>query len=117
MAKYNYDKSLLKGVSTGPFLHQVKTRNEAIATAPDTIPTSVFNANVLARRLHPAVQRQAHHGFLPPRGQKRQKAAQKQRPRRQKPEGAFVRQAQKELRCPASGAREQCQEKAQKCPF
>lgn len=56
MAKYNYDKSLLKGVSTGPFLHQVKTRNEAIATAPDTIPTSVFNANVLARRLHPAVQ-------------------------------------------------------------
>lgn len=56
MAKYNYDKSLLKGVSTGPFLHQVKTRNEAIAAAPDTIPSSVFNANVLARRLHPAVQ-------------------------------------------------------------
>ena len=55
MAKYNYDKSLLKGVSTGPFLHQVKTRNEAIAAAPDTIPSSVFNANVLARRLHPAV--------------------------------------------------------------
>ena len=56
MAKYNYDKSLLKGLSTGAFLHQVKTRNEAIAAAPDTIPSSVFNANVLAKRLHPAVQ-------------------------------------------------------------
>ena len=54
--KYNYDKKLLKGLGTGPFMHQVETRNKAIAAAPDTIPSSIFNANVLAKRLHPAVQ-------------------------------------------------------------
>ena len=56
MAKYNYDKKLLKGLGTGAFLHQVETRNKAIAAAPDTIPSSIFNANILAKRLHPAVQ-------------------------------------------------------------
>ena len=56
MAKYNYDKKLLKNLGTGAFLHQVETRNKAIDAAPDTIPSSIFNANVLAKRLHPAVQ-------------------------------------------------------------
>ena len=56
MAKYNYDKKLLKGLGAGAFIRQVETRNRAIAAAPDTIPSSVFNANVLAKRLHPAVQ-------------------------------------------------------------
>ena len=56
MAKYNYDKSLLKGLGTGPFLHQVDKRNKMIEAAPDSVPSSIFNANVLAKRLHPAVQ-------------------------------------------------------------
>lgn len=56
MAKYAYDKSALKGLTPFPFLGEVKTRNAVIAAAPDTLPKSVFNANVLAERLHPSVQ-------------------------------------------------------------
>ena len=54
--KYNYDKKLLKSLSVGPFLGQVKLREKMIAEAPDTPPVSVFNANVLAKKLHPNVQ-------------------------------------------------------------
>ena len=56
MAKYNYDKKVLKGLTPFPFLGEVKTRTAAIEAAPDTIANSIFNANILASRLHPAVQ-------------------------------------------------------------
>lgn len=56
MAKYNYDKKVLKGLTPFPFLGEVKARNAAIAAAPATPPKSVYNANVLGRRLHPEVQ-------------------------------------------------------------
>lgn len=56
MAKYNYDKSGLKGLGVGAFLGEVKTRNRHIEAAPDTLPKSWFNPNELAKRLHPAVQ-------------------------------------------------------------
>ena len=56
MAKYNYDKKALKGLTPFPFLGEVKARNAAIEAAPATPPKSVFNANILAKRLHPEVQ-------------------------------------------------------------
>ena len=54
--KYNYDKKLMKQFSVGPFLGQVKLREKMIAQAPDTPPVSVFNANILAKSLHPHAQ-------------------------------------------------------------
>ena len=54
--KYNYDKKLLKSLGVGPFLGQVKLREKMIAEAPDTMPQSIFNANVLAKKLHPGTQ-------------------------------------------------------------
>lgn len=58
MAKYNYDKSILKGLSVSPFLNEVKVRNEAIESTEDTdIHSSVYQANTLASRLHPASQK------------------------------------------------------------
>ena len=54
--KYKYDKKLLKGLGVGAFLGQVKLREKKIAEAPDTMPQSVFNANVLAKKLHPGTQ-------------------------------------------------------------
>ena len=56
MAKYNYDKKALKGLTPFPFLGEVKARNAAIEAAPAMPPKSIYNANILARRLHPAVQ-------------------------------------------------------------
>ena len=56
MGKYNYSRKGLKGLTPFPFLGEVKTRVKVIQAAPDTIPQSVYNANVLARSLHPAVQ-------------------------------------------------------------
>ena len=56
MAKYNYDKKVLKGLTPFPFLCEVKTRTAAIEAAPDTIANSMFNANILAGRLHPSIQ-------------------------------------------------------------
>ena len=56
MAKYNYDKKGLKGLTPFPFLGEVGTRTKAIMAAPDTIPNSVFNPNKLAKRLHPNKQ-------------------------------------------------------------
>ena len=56
MAKYNYDKKALKGLTPFPFLGEVKTRTAAIEAAPATLPKSVYNPNILAKRLHPAVQ-------------------------------------------------------------
>ena len=54
--KYGYDKKLLKSLSVGPFLGQVKLREKMIAEASDELPTSIYNANVLAKKLHPNVQ-------------------------------------------------------------
>lgn len=56
MAKYFYDKKALKGLTPFPFLGEVKTRNAMIEAAPTTPPKSIYNANILARRLHPSVQ-------------------------------------------------------------
>ncbi len=54
--KYNYDKKLLRSLGVGPFLGQVKLREKMIAAADDAPPVSIYNANVLAKKLHPAVQ-------------------------------------------------------------
>lgn len=56
MAKYNYSRKGLKGLTPFPFLGEVKTRLKAIEAAPDTMPRSIYNANILAAKLHPAVQ-------------------------------------------------------------
>ena len=56
MARYNYDKKGLKGLTPFPFLGEVKTRLKEIDKAPATIPQSIFNPNILGKRLHPAVQ-------------------------------------------------------------
>ena len=56
MAKYNYEKKVLKGLGVGAFLGEVKVRQAHIDQAESTIPTSVYNPNVIAAKLHPAVQ-------------------------------------------------------------
>lgn len=56
MGKYNYSRKGLKGLTPFPFLGEVKTRLKEIDAAPAIIPQSVFNANVLAAKLHPSVQ-------------------------------------------------------------
>lgn len=54
--KYGYNKKLLKPLGVGPFLGQVKLREQKIAEASAELPTSVYNANILAKKLHPNVQ-------------------------------------------------------------
>ena len=54
--KYNYDKKKLKSLGVGPFLGQVKLREKMIAEASDELPTSIYNANILAKKLHPGAQ-------------------------------------------------------------
>ena len=54
--KYGYDKKRLKSLSVGPFLGQVKLREKMIAEASDELPTSIYNANILAKKLHPHAQ-------------------------------------------------------------
>lgn len=56
MAKYNYDKSSLKGLGVGAFLGEVKLREAHIAAAGDEMPQSIYNSNILAKKLHPAKQ-------------------------------------------------------------
>lgn len=56
MGKYKYSRKGLKGLTPFPFLGEVKTRIKNIEAAPATIPQSVFNANILAKKLHPEVQ-------------------------------------------------------------
>ena len=56
MARYKYDKKGLKGLTPFPFLGEVGTRTKAIMAAPDTLPKSVYNPNIIAKRLHPAKQ-------------------------------------------------------------
>ena len=55
MAKYGYDRKVLKGLSPSAFLGEVKNRNRVIEAAPTDLPQSVFNANILAKKLHPSV--------------------------------------------------------------
>ena len=56
MGKYNYKRDVFKGLTPFPFLGEVKTRVQNIEAAPATIPQSVYNVNILAKSLHPAVQ-------------------------------------------------------------
>jgi len=56
MGKYNYDKNVLKGLSVGPFLKQVKVRNQHIEAASDKLEPFSYAANTLANELHPTVQ-------------------------------------------------------------
>lgn len=56
MAKYNYDKSVLKGLGVGPFLNEVKVRQEHIARGETKVPSSIYNPNVMAKKLHPSYQ-------------------------------------------------------------
>ena len=56
MSKYNYDPKALKGLGVGPFLNEVKTRDEQIAKGDNSIPTSIYNPNIVSQELHPSVQ-------------------------------------------------------------
>lgn len=56
MGKYNYKRDVFKGLTPFPFLGEVKTRVNAIEAAEATVPQSVFQPNLLAKSLHPAVQ-------------------------------------------------------------
>ncbi|MDO4488545.1 MAG: iron-sulfur cluster-binding domain-containing protein [Eubacteriales bacterium] len=56
MAKYNYDKNMLKGLGVGAFLGEVKLREKHIEEAEAVMPKSVFNPNIVAAKLHPAHQ-------------------------------------------------------------
>ena len=56
MAKYNYDKSILKGLGVSDFLNEVKVREAHIAEGENTIPTSIYNPNIVSSKLHPACQ-------------------------------------------------------------
>lgn len=56
MGKYKYSKKGIRTLTPFPFLGEVKTRLKAIEAAPATVPQSVFNANILAQKLHPQVQ-------------------------------------------------------------
>lgn len=54
--KYNYNKEPLKSLSIKPFLSMVSDRNQVIEKAQAVMPQSEFNANHLAKSLHPQVQ-------------------------------------------------------------
>lgn len=54
--KYSYDRAPVKKIPLSGFLSMVSVRNKRIAAAPDSLPVSEFNANRLAKSLHPAVQ-------------------------------------------------------------
>lgn len=54
--KYHYDRSEIRKIPLSGFLNMVPERNRRIAKGAKTLPVSEFNANRLARSLHPAVQ-------------------------------------------------------------
>ncbi len=56
MAKYNYDKSVLKGLGVGAFLGEVKLREQHIAEAPANEIKTEYAANIVAKKLHPHYQ-------------------------------------------------------------
>jgi len=53
MAKYNYDKSLLNGLTTKDFMNQVKVRQSHIDAGSPDMPQSVYGPNKLAKEIHP----------------------------------------------------------------
>lgn len=54
--KYNYSRDAIKELPIKPFLNMVKDRNKVIAQGEPVLPQTEFNANDLAKRLHPEVQ-------------------------------------------------------------
>lgn len=56
MEKYNYDQSLLSGLSIKPFLNEVAVRNAKIEAAAEDMPPSDYAVNQVARALHPDIQ-------------------------------------------------------------
>ncbi len=56
MGRYRYSKKALRGLGAGPFLSQVRTREEHIAAAPADMPRVDHAVNELAAGLHPHVQ-------------------------------------------------------------
>ena len=56
MAKYNYDKSVLKGLGVGEFLGEVKLREKHIAEAPAKEIKTEYAVNTVANKLHPHIQ-------------------------------------------------------------
>ena len=54
--KYSYDRSEIKKIPLSGFLSMVPVRNRKIAAGAETLPVSEYNANRLAKSLHPAVQ-------------------------------------------------------------
>jgi len=53
MAKYNYDKSLLKGLTTKDFMNQVKVRQSHIDAGSPDMPISIYGPNKVAKEIHP----------------------------------------------------------------
>ena len=56
MGKYNYDRSVLKGLSVSAFLNETKEREKHIQAGRAEMPRSQYNPNVLADKLHPSYQ-------------------------------------------------------------
>lgn len=54
--KYSYDRAPIRKILLSGFLSMVSVRNKRIAAAPDSPPVSEYNANRLAKSLHPEVQ-------------------------------------------------------------
>lgn len=54
--KYKYKRDAIKSLSIRPFLKMVDDRNKVIEQAEAVMPRTEFNANVLAKKLHPEVQ-------------------------------------------------------------
>lgn len=54
--RYLYDKKALKGLTVFPFFNEVKVREKHISEASDEMPDIDYNANLLAKRLHPEYQ-------------------------------------------------------------
>jgi len=53
MAKYNYDKSVLKGLTTKDFMNQVKVRQSHIDAGNTDEPKSIYSPNIIAKEIHP----------------------------------------------------------------
>lgn len=54
--KYSYDRAPIRKIPLSGFLSMVSVRNKRIAAAQDSPPVSEYNANRLAKSLHPEAQ-------------------------------------------------------------
>lgn len=54
--KYTYNRDAIKSLPIKPFLTMVQDRNKIIENGRAVMPKTEFNANELARRLHPEIQ-------------------------------------------------------------